>query len=85
MQLSVDVTLATDLQAFEIDASNGNLATVTINAKLVDERRGLIFASRSFSATQPSTTEPAAAAISGLDIALRQVMAEILLWTAQTA
>jgi cholesterol transport system auxiliary component len=84
-QLSVDVTLATDLQAFEIDASKGNLATVTINAKLVDERRGLIFASRSFSATQPSTTEPAAAAIGGLDTALRQVMAEILLWTAQTA
>lgn len=84
-QLSVDITLATELQAFEIDASNGNLATVTINAKLVDERRGLIFASKNFSATQPSTTAPAAAAIGGLDVALRQVMSEILQWTAQTA
>tara|TARA_R110002020_G_scaffold2200_20_gene10258 strand:- start:5336 stop:5926 length:591 start_codon:yes stop_codon:yes gene_type:complete len=84
-QLSVDITLATELQAFEIDASNGNLATVTINAKLVDERRGMIFASRNFSATQPAATAPAAAAIAGLDTALRQVMSEILLWTAQTA
>jgi len=84
-QLSVDVTLATELQAFEIDVSKGNLATVTIIAKLVDERRGMIFASKTFSATRPSTTEPAAAAISGLDAALGQVMSEILQWTAQTA
>lgn len=84
-QLSVDVTLATELQAFEIDVSTGNLATVTINAKLVDERRGLIFASKNFSATQPAATNPAAAAIGGLDGALRQVMGEILQWTAQTA
>ncbi|MCS6758185.1 MAG: ABC-type transport auxiliary lipoprotein family protein [Candidatus Devosia euplotis] len=52
-QLSVDVTLATELQAFEIDASAGNLATVTINAKLVDEWRSMIFASKNFTATQP--------------------------------
>ena len=84
-QLSVDITLATELQAFEIDASQGNLATVTINAKLVDERRGMIFASRNFTATQPAATDPAAAAIAGLDTALRQVMAEILVWTAETA
>lgn len=84
-QLSVDITLATEIQAFEIDVSKGNLATVTINAKLVDERRGMIFASKTFSSSQPSTTEPAAAAIGGLDIALRQVMSEILQWTAQTA
>ena len=84
-QLRVDVTLATELQAFEIDAANGNLATVRINAKLVDERRGMIFASKSFSATQAAAIDPAAAAIGGLDGALKQVMAEILQWTAQTA
>ena len=84
-QLRVDVTLATELQAFEIDAANGNLATVTINAKLVDEARGMIFANRSFTATQPAAVSPAGAAINGLDIALRQVMAEILQWTARTA
>jgi cholesterol transport system auxiliary component len=84
-QLRVDVTLATELQAFEIDASNGNLATVTINAKLVDERRGMIFASKSFSATQPAAISPAAAAIGGLDGALGKVMGDILQWTAATA
>lgn len=84
-QLRVDVTLATELQAFEIDAANGNLATVRINAKLVDERRGMIFASKSFSATQAAAIDPAAAAIGGLDGALKQVMADILQWTAQTA
>jgi cholesterol transport system auxiliary component len=84
-QLRVDVTLATELQAFEIDVANGNLATVTISAKLVDERRGMIFASRSFTASQAAATNPAAAAIAGLDGALKQVMSDILQWTAQTA
>ncbi|MGV8854939.1 MAG: ABC-type transport auxiliary lipoprotein family protein [Devosia sp.] len=84
-QLRVDVTLATELQAFEIDVSTGNLATVTINAKLVDEARGIIFASKNFTATQAAAVDPAAAAIAGLDGALQQVMAEILQWTAQTA
>lgn len=84
-QLRVDVTLATELQAFEIDAARGNLATVTINAKLVDEARGMIFANKSFTATRPAAADPAVLAIAGLDEALRQVMAEILQWTAQTA
>ncbi|WP_224703117.1 ABC-type transport auxiliary lipoprotein family protein [Devosia aquimaris] len=84
-QLRVDVTLATELQAFEIDVASGNLATVTINAKLVDETRGMIFASKSFTATQPAATNPAAAAIAGLDGALKTVMSDILQWTARTA
>lgn len=84
-QLRVDVTLATELQAFEIDVAGGNMATVTINAKLVDEQRGMIFASKSFSATQPAATSPAATAIAGLDGALKLVMSDILQWTARTA
>jgi cholesterol transport system auxiliary component len=84
-QLKVDVTLATELRAFEIDVSRGNLATVTVNAKLVDEARGAIFASKEFSATQQATQSPATSAITALDNALQSVMAQILLWTAQTA
>lgn len=84
-QLSVDVTLATEIRSFEIDVGQGNLATVTINAKLVDERRGAIFASKVFTATQPATLDPTVAAISALDAALKDVMAQILTWTARTA
>ncbi|MEO5807276.1 ABC-type transport auxiliary lipoprotein family protein [Devosia sp.] len=84
-QLRVDVTLATELRAFEIDVAGGNLATVTISAKLVDERRGMIFANKEFTASQPAATDPTVQAINGLDGALKSVMEQILQWTAQTA
>lgn len=84
-QLRVDVTLATELRTFDIDISQGGLATVTINAKLVDEARGAIFASQTFTASRQGTIEPAAAAIASLDIALQDVMSQILLWTARNA
>lgn len=84
-QLAVDVTLATEIRAFEIDVAKGNLASVTINAKLVNERRGAIYASQIFSATSPAVVEPAVSAVAALDIALQDVMGQILLWTAKTA
>jgi len=84
-QLSVDVTLATEITAFEIDVAKGTVASVVINAKLVDEKRGMIFASKTFSSTQPATLSPTTAAISALDTALQDVMKQILVWTAQNA
>ena len=84
-QLQVDVTLATEITAFEIDIAKGNAASIAINAKLVDEKRGMIFANKVFSATQPAAINPTTAAISGLDAALQDVMGQILVWTAQNA
>jgi cholesterol transport system auxiliary component len=84
-QLAVDVTLATELRAFEIDIAGGTLATVTINAKLVDESRRQIFASESFSATKQASVDPTTAAIVALDAALQDVMSQILQWTARNA
>jgi len=84
-QLAVDVTLATEIRAFEIDVARGNIATVTLNAKLVDERRGVIFASKSFTAERAATMSPTAAPIAALDEALQDVMSQILVWTARTA
>jgi len=84
-QLRVDVTLATEIRAFDIDLAQGGLATVTVNAKLVDEARGAIFANQTFTANSAGTIEPAVAAIASLDIALQNVMAQILDWTARNA
>ena len=84
-QLAVDVTLATEIRAFEIDVALGTVAVVTINAKLVDERRGAIFASKVFTASRPAQLNPTTAAIAALDEALKDVMSQILAWTARTA
>lgn len=84
-QLNVDVTLATAILAFEINVTSGSVASVSIIAKLVDERRSEIFATKTFSAEVPASTSPATAAIAGLDTALKDVMRQIIKWTAQNA
>ncbi len=84
-QLAVDVTLATEVRAFEIDVTQGPVASVRLGAKLVNERIGEIFANHVFSAQVPTTTEPSAQAVADLDRALQDVIQQILTWTARTA
>ncbi|UJQ94661.1 ABC-type transport auxiliary lipoprotein family protein [Mariluticola halotolerans] len=84
-QLSVDVTLALEIRAFEIDVSEGSVASVSLAAKLVNERQGSIYASSVFSAETPAPITPGTAAIAGLNEALQQVTREIVAWTAAKA
>lgn len=84
-QLSVDVTLATEIRAFEIDVSTGAVATVTLSAKLVNERRGSIAANSVFTATVPALSASGRGAITSLNNALQDVSLQILRWTAAQA
>lgn len=84
-QLAVDVTLATEIRAFEIDVSGAPTAVVSLSAKLVDERQGSVSPTKTFEARLPASAETGAAAVAGLDAALRDVARQILLWTAQEA
>lgn len=84
-QLNVDVTLATQILAFEINVTSGSVASVSILAKLVDERRNEIFATKTFSAKVPAAASPATAAIAGLNEALKDVTRQIIEWTARHA
>ncbi len=85
-QLSVDVTLATEIRAFEIDTtSTPPQASVKLSAKLVNERRGSIFASAVFSATVPLQRTVDVCAIASLDSALHDVALQLLSWSAKSA
>jgi len=84
-QLSVDVTLALEIRAFEIDTTAGSVATVSLAAKLVNERRGAIYASSVFSVSVPTPVSPGTVAIAGLNDALQQVSLQIVEWTAAKA
>jgi len=84
-QLSVDVTLATEIRAFEIDTTGIPQASVKLSAKLVNERRGSIFASSVFSATVPLNSAVDTSAITSLNTALHDVSLQILRWTAREA
>lgn len=84
-QLSVDVTLATEIRAFEIDVTSDQFAVVTLSAKLVNERRGSIFASSIFTARVPAPSSLPPAAINSLNAALQDVSLQILAWAAAKA
>lgn len=84
-QLAVDVTLATAIRAFEIDTTGSPQASVKLSAKLVNERRGTIYASSVFSASVPLSSGIDASAITSLDKALHDVSLQILRWSAREA
>lgn len=84
-QLAVDMTLATEIVAFEIDAARGGVASVSLGTKLVDERNGSIPASTLLSATMPGSLEDGRTAVAGLDAALASVSQQMLQWVASKA
>ena len=78
-----DYAIATEIRAFQIDVGNGrSAATVTIFAKIVDERRGKVIATREFSASVPTGKDDPAAGVAALQEGFNQVASELVRWTA---
>jgi cholesterol transport system auxiliary component len=75
-----DASLQTSIRRFDLDAARGE-ATVEISAQILGQS-GRIIAGRLFSVTVPVASADSAAVASALDAALRQIMREIVIWTA---
>jgi cholesterol transport system auxiliary component len=75
-----DFSLQTSIRRFEFDAARGE-ATVEISAQILGQS-GRIIAGRLFSGTVPVASADSSAVASALDAALRQIMREIVIWTA---
>jgi cholesterol transport system auxiliary component len=75
-----DATLQTTLRRFDLDAARSE-AAVEIFAQLIGTS-GRILAGHSFAATVPVPSAEPAAVTTALDMALRQVMREIVMWAA---
>lgn len=75
-----DFTLETSLRRFELDAARGE-AVVEISAQLV-RSNGRIAAGKIFSAHAPAPSDDGANVAAALDAALKDVMRQIVLWTA---
>ena len=74
-------SLNTEIRRFDLDLSRGE-AVVEISAKLVEEGAGHIAAAKIFSARAPSGADDGAPSTAALDAALREVMGQIVSWTA---
>ncbi len=72
--------LATEIRSFYIDAASGN-AVVEISARLIAERSGSVLRAKIFSAQSPASPGDAGSAARGLDLALSEVMSDIVRWT----
>lgn len=79
--LAIDYNIITAIRSFEIKADAGEQALVEISAKVLNDRNGVVAATRVFRATSPVTGSGNAAYVRALDRAFETVVAEMVSWT----
>ncbi len=80
--ISASALLTTDIRAFQIDEQTRE-AVVEISAKLVGQGSGRIETGQVFIARAPVGTIDGAGASGALDVALRQVLSQIVSWSSR--
>jgi len=78
--LAHDVELATELRDFQIELEGGPVAVIRIKASLIDAARGEAVVSRVFETRAPAAARDAAAAVTALDAALADALAQLVAW-----
>lgn len=80
--LAIDYQIVTEVRRFQIDASSGGTAaTVELAVRVLNDKTGVVRATRTFSARAPLTSGAGNAAyVNALDNAFNQVGAEIVAW-----
>lgn len=79
--LAIDHQVVTEIRAFEIRAEGGDHAYVELFVKLLNDRNGVVIASRVFSADAPVTGGSNDAYVAALDQAFGIAASEIVAWT----
>lgn len=80
--LAIDYQVLTEIRAFQINVGQGSRADVEIFVKVLNDRNGVVRASRTFKASQPvSSGSGNDAYIKALDAAFGDVAEEIVRWS----
>jgi cholesterol transport system auxiliary component len=79
-RVTPDFQLNFEIRRFEIDATTGE-AVVELSVRAVNEATGQIAQARVFRARVPVASIDGGSAVTGLDLALSEVMLEIVRWT----
>jgi cholesterol transport system auxiliary component len=79
-RVTPDFQLNVEIRRFEIDATTGQ-AVVELSVRAVNEATGQIAQARVFRAGVPIAAIDGGSAVAGLDLALSEVMLEIVRWT----
>ncbi len=79
--LAIDNQIITDIRAFEVRTSGGDVATVEIFAKLLNDRNGVVTASKIFK-NSVAAGAGSDAFVRALDAAFDETASEIVAWAA---
>lgn len=79
--LAIDYQVIAEIRAFEIDLASGATARVDLFVRVLNDRNGVVRASRSFTASVPVAGRGNDAYAAALDRAFGEVATEIVGWT----
>ena len=79
--LAIDYKIITSIRAFEIKVDGGEHAVVELSAKVLNDRNGVVVASKVFRSTAPVTGSGNAAYVQALDTAFEAVVRDLVGWT----
>jgi len=79
--LAIDYQVSVDIRAFEIRATGGQTAHVEFFVRILNDRNGVVRASRSFEAAVPVVGTGNDAFVAALDRAFADVAAALVNWT----
>lgn len=80
--LAIDYQIVTEIRAFEIRVGGGDRAYVELFVKVLNDRNGIVRASRAFTATAPVSGGGNDAFIAALDRAFGTAASDIVSWAA---
>lgn len=78
--LAIDYQILTDIRSFEVRLDGGDRAEVELFVQVINDRNGVVRASRLFTAAAPVSGEGGDAFVAGLDAAFHKVALEIVDW-----
>lgn len=79
--LAIDYQIVADIRAFEIRLDGQKRAEVELYVRVLNDRNGVVRASRTFSAASPVTSGDNDAFVAALDRAFLQVAVDIVNWS----
>jgi len=79
--LAIDYQVVTELQAFSVDATRAT-ANVSVAAKLLNDRNGVVVAARVFNASKPAGSTDGKGYVRALDAAFDEAASNMVVWVA---
>lgn len=82
--LAIDYQVIVEIRGFEVSVGNGDRARVEFFAKILNDRNGVVRASRTFEAFAPVSGSGNAAYVGALDRAFGEATSEMVAWVASS-